>query len=390
MKKTPEQQLKLVLTAVLIALLFVVTGLALVHKNHQKELLQKDVKISVLIDEIGQIKDQNEKLHRYFAEERSNLHQAMEQMGSVEEKVMELGIDAAKQSELQKVLAATNGNLMELVHKKEQTISALERKNSIMAQSSHPGIMPGFVNVLILGENAGLTDTIMLASVNQASKKITLISLPRDLFYNGRKLNEYYEKFGIEEMKSAVGAVTGITPDKYAVVDMSAFVDIIDLVGGIDVDVPKAISDAQYPGPNHTYVMVSFRKGYQHMDGTTALKYARSRKSTTDFDRSDRQQQIVVAMRQKAEELNLKEDVAKLTEMYGTVSKSVKTDITLLDALNYYNDFRTFEISSGNTISNQNFLYTTYNSVGQYILLPNKGSYVIIHAYIKKLVGAVS
>jgi LCP family protein required for cell wall assembly len=389
MKKTPEQQLKLVLTAVLITLLFVVTGLALVHKNHQRELLQKDLKISVLIDEIGEIKEQNEQLHRYFAEEKSDLRQAAEQMAQVEEKVVQLGINSTKQSELQKVLAATNGNLMELVRKKEQTISALEEKNNLITQSAYPGSMPGFLNVLLLGENMGLTDTIMLASVNRVSRKITLISLPRDLFYNGRKLNEYYEKFGIDEMKNVVAAITGIAPDKYMIVDMSAFVEVIDAVGGIDINVVKAITDEQYPGPNHTYALVSFKKGYQHMDGERALKYARSRKSTTDFDRSDRQQQIVAALRQRAEELNLKEDVAKLTDIFNTASQKIKTDITLLDALNYYNDFRTFELSTGNTVSNQNFLYTTYNAAGQYILLPQKKSYVLIQTYVKKLVGAV-
>lgn len=124
------------------------------------------------------------------------------------------------------------------------------------------------------------------------------------------------------------------------------------------------------------------------MDGERALKYARSRKSTTDFDRSDRQQQIIASLRQKAEELNLKEDVSKLTEIFNAASQKIKTDVTLLDALNYYNDFRTFELSTGNTISNQNFLYTSYNAAGQYILLPQKKSYVLIQTYIKKLIGA--
>lgn len=385
--KTPEQQLRVALTAVLIALLVVVTGLAFVYKKHQQELLQKDLKISVLISEIGEIKGQNEKMYEYFASEKNNLQTTASQIGSLQQKLSDIDISAAKQNQIQQDLSAANSNLMDLVQKKEQTIQSLKQKNSMIAENiPHSGGNPGFVNILILGENMQLTDTIMLASINTLNKKVTLISIPRDLFYNGRKINEYYEKFGVAELESVVAAVTGIAPDKYVVFDMNSFVDVIDAVGGVDIDVQKNIIDAQYPGPNHTYALVSFKKGYQHMDGERALKYARSRKSTTDFDRSDRQQQIVLALKQKAEELNLKDDLGKLTEMFNSVKDNIKTDINLLDALNYYSEYRTYAINSGNTISNQNFLRSTYNSAGQYILLPYKGSYIALQSYLKKLV----
>ena len=242
------------------------------------------------------------------------------------------------------------------------------------------------MNILILGENMQLTDTIMLASVNETKKTVTLVSIPRDLFYNGRKINEYYEKYGIDELEKVVAAVTGIAPDKYVVVDMKSFVDVIDLVGGIDIDVKKNITDEQYPGPNSTYIKVSFKKGYQHMDGRQALKYARSRKSTTDFDRNGRQQEILLALKQKSEELDLKNDIGKLTEIYNAVKDGIKTDVTLLDELNYYNKYRAFQIKAGNTISNQNYLYSTYSSAGQYILLPYKNSFVSLQNYMRKLI----
>lgn len=386
MKTKPEKQLKIALTSVLIALLVVVTGLAFVYKKHQLDLLQKDLKINVLMDEIGEIKSQNQKMNEYFTVEKGNLKEAVSQMTEVQKKVTEIGLDSEKQKELQKNLAVANGNLLQLVQKKEETIHALKTQ-SREGNGAVIGKEDGFVNVLILGENAGLTDTIMIASINTKTRKITLLSVPRDLFYNGRKINEYYEKFGMDEMQKAIKAVTGIAIEKYVVVDMSSFVDIIDQVGGIDLDVPKNITDSSYPGPNHTYTTVSFKKGYQHMNGTSALKYARSRKSTTDFDRSERQQQIIMALRQKAEEMNLKDDLGKLSEMYNTIKDKVVTNIGPLETLNYYNDYRTFEIKSGNTISNQNYLYSTTNSAGQYILLPQKNSYVALQSYIKKLVN---
>lgn len=386
MKTKPEKQLKIALTSVLIALLVVVTGLAFVYKKHQLDLLQKDLKINVLMDEIGEIKSQNQKMNEYFTVEKGNLKEAVSQMTEVQKKVTEIGLDSEKQKELQKNLAVANGNLLQLVQKKEETIHALKTQ-SREGNGAVIGKEDGFVNVLILGENVGLTDTIMIASINTKTRKITLLSVPRDLFYNGRKINEYYEKFGMDEMQKAIKAVTGIAIEKYVVVDMSSFVDIIDQVGGIDLDVPKNITDSSYPGPNHTYTTVSFKKGYQHMNGTSALKYARSRKSTTDFDRSERQQQIIMALRQKAEEMNLKDDLGKLSEMYNAIKDKVVTNIGPLETLNYYNDYRTFEIKSGNTISNQNYLYSTTNTAGQYILLPQKNSYVALQSYIKKLVN---
>ena len=381
MKKTPEQQLKLSIIAVLIALLVVVTGMAFVYKKNQQGMLQKDLKISMLINEIGEIKNQNEKLYEYVGSEKENLGNTLTQIKNVQQTIGQMGMDVSKQKQLQTELTSANNNLLNLVQVKQNTIKSLKQN---LASDSTSKIQ-GQTNILILGENMQLTDTIMLASINETTKKVTLLSIPRDLFYNGRKINEYYEKYGVSELESVIGAVTGIAPDKYVVIDMKSFVNIIDLVGGIDIDVKKGIIDDQYPGPNSTYIKVSFKKGYQHMDGQRALRYARSRKSTTDFDRSERQQEIILALKQKAEELDLKNNIGKLTEIYNAVKDKVKTDVSLLDELNYYNNYRSFEIKTGNTINTQNFLYSTYNTAGQYILLPFKSSFIALQNYVKKI-----
>ena len=351
--------------------------------------MEKDLKISVLIDEVGQIKAQNEKMYQNFSDEKSNIQTTAKQMNDIQQKLTGVDIDSAKQHQIQQDMASVNSNLLELVQKKEQAIQSLQQKNSLIAENiANSGKMPGFLNVLILGENMQLTDTIMLASINSKDKKVTLISIPRDLFYNGRKINEYYEKYGVEEMEKVVDAVTGIMPDKYVIFNMNSFKKVVDDVGGVDINVPKAVTDYLYPGANYTYIKVSFKKGEQHMDGTRALQYARSRKSTTDFDRADRQQQIISVLKQKAEDLHLKDDVGKLTQIYNDVKDDIKTDVSLLDALNYYNQFRSYAIDSGNVVSNQNFLYSTTSSAGQYILLPYKSSFVAIQTYVKNLIGA--
>ena len=144
MKRTQEQQFKLAITAVLIALLVVVTGLAFVYKKHQTELLQKDLKISVLVDEIGEIKAQNEKLYRYFSDEKETIHAAVSKIGTLQKTVTDVGMDTAKQQLIQQDLVSANTNLMQLVQKKDETIKSLQQKNGKMAQNlSGDGKMAG-------------------------------------------------------------------------------------------------------------------------------------------------------------------------------------------------------------------------------------------------------
>jgi len=93
--------------------------------------------------------------------------------------------------------------------------------------------------------------------------------------------------------------VTGLYPEKYVVIDMKSFEDLVDALGGIDVQVKKDLYDSMYPGPNYTYETLNIKAGNHHFDGVTALKYARSRKSTTDFDRAARQQEIIESLKTK-------------------------------------------------------------------------------------------
>lgn len=76
-------------------------------------------------------------------------------------------------------------------------------------------------------------------------------------------------------------------------IDFAGFKDIINILGGISIDVPESILDREYPDNNWGYMTFQVQKGLQNFDGDTALKYARSRHSTSDFDRSNRQQLII-------------------------------------------------------------------------------------------------
>jgi LCP family protein required for cell wall assembly len=132
---------------------------------------------------------------------------------------------------------------------------------------------------------------------------VTTISVPRDLFVQSSilgktKVNSLYalsrkslgEEEAFKHLMDAIGAIVGKEITHYVLIDFDGFRRLIDAVGGIDIDVPKRLYDAAYPTRNWGYTVVDIPVGLQHFDGDKALKYARSRHSTSDFDRSKRQQ----------------------------------------------------------------------------------------------------
>lgn len=103
-------------------------------------------------------------------------------------------------------------------------------------------------------------------------------------------------ELGISSLLDKITEITWVPVHYYAMVDFDGFVEFIDEMGGIDVEVKEPLYDDQYPGENDSYTVFQVSAWSQHFDGATALKFARSRKSTSDFSRSFRQQQIIAAL----------------------------------------------------------------------------------------------
>jgi LCP family protein required for cell wall assembly len=135
-------------------------------------------------------------------------------------------------------------------------------------------------------------------------------------------------------LKRTIEVNFGIPIDYYVMIDFDGFSRIINTLGGVDVNVPKALHDTRYPDPKpgdpYAYRTIHFEAGWQHMDGARALQYARSRMSTSDFDRANRQQLILVAIRDKALSLNI---LPKLPTLAATMMDTVNTDMTLQEML---------------------------------------------------------
>ena len=207
------------------------------------------------------------------------------------------------------------------------------------------------INVLLLGiDRRGSkrswgfrTDTIIIVTVDRANNTAGMLSIPRDLYLEipgvgETRINEAnvygysrnYPGGGPALLKRTIEFNFGIPIDYYIMVDFQGFEQIIDTLGGIDVDVPRSLRDTMYPDPlpgdPHHFTTIQFEAGPQHMSGERALKYARSRYTTSDFDRAKRQQLILIAIRDKALKLDL---IPKLPTLAVTMLDTVRTDMTV-------------------------------------------------------------
>jgi len=193
-----------------------------------------------------------------------------------------------------------------------------------------------------------LTDTVMVASYNPDIGTVTFLSIPRDLYVTyhrwgtGRLNGAYRAKYidswddheaGAEYLMEKVSEITGIYLQYYAFVSFDGFVSYVDELWGVTVDVPADLVDPYYPDINNGFQTFVVDKWVQDLDGDTALKYARSRKTTSDFSRTLRQQQIIKAMLDKIlGQLSLT-NISKARELYGQALDVVKTNITTREVL---------------------------------------------------------
>ena len=222
----------------------------------------------------------------------------------------------------------------------------------------------GYTNFLLMGQGhadhdgKNLTDTIMIASIDpENTQSAVLLSLPRDTYFLNTekmgkgKLNTMYRdvrsylifqkgiepaiasKETLEYLAEEIGTKLGIQIHHTIKVDFIAFTRAVDVLGGVDIDVPYTIEDNEYPDDNFGFDPFVIQEGPRHLDGATALKYARSRHTSSDFGRSARQQQLLGAMAQKAKEEGVLSDAAAITSFMKIMSENVETTMTLRELI---------------------------------------------------------
>ncbi len=208
-------------------------------------------------------------------------------------------------------------------------------------------------NFLLLGSdttnpvNAGRTDVMMIVSVNRTAETVSLLSIPRDLYvyipgYRVYRINSAYgygehdDTGGYALLAETIRYNLGITIDHYARVDFSDFRAIVDALGGIDISVDCGIQDWRLrepdldPADEDNWALYTLPIGVHHLDGDTALWYARSRRTSSDFDRGRRHQALLRALWARIKALNL---VTQLSDLWQQVTETVDTDIQLGDLI---------------------------------------------------------
>ncbi len=273
------------------------------------------------------------------------------------------------------------------------------------------------INALFLGmagegnSAPNLTDSLMVMSVDEKTTEGFLLSIPRDLLVKipGKniypqhqnsgvgvytKINAIYQERGLDSVKTILNEITGLNFDYDFVIDLEGVKKIIDQVGGIDVLVESDVYDPAFPGPNNSYQTFFLKKGLQHLDGETALKYARTRyDSTGDFARIARQQKVLIALKDKISSLHPLWNLAIIFDIWETLKGHFQTNLSITNVHSFWKmvkdfnlekiKFKTLEPTTGLLIPDHALL----NNETAYVLKPKAGldNYSEIKNYINQL-----
>lgn len=264
----------------------------------------------------------------------------------------------------------------------------------------------GRINVLLLGRGGGnhdgpdLTDTMMLDSIDPVNHTSTLISIPRDLWVDvpnqgAMKINAAFEtgefkylgsvspgstnpnaiQAGFDEADQTVESVLGVTIHYNVLVNFQAFQQAVDTVGGVTVNVPSDLVDPTMAWENGNSPIIA-KAGTDSFNGKQALNYVRSRETTSDFARSQRQRAVLLALKSKVETLGTLSNPLKVTQLFNAFSNNVQTDLSLKDAMRLYGIVKsipdTKTTSVGLSDAPNNYI-TTGTLAGQAIALPSAG-----------------
>jgi LCP family protein required for cell wall assembly len=302
----------------------------------------------------------------------------------------------------------TNTSFMESLGGK----NTLFKQLSILARGGNElnGAKDDRINILLLGiggaghDGPNLTDTIMVASIQPSTNKLAIFSIPRDTLVpiaDGRKdkintLNHLGEMAnpgsGGEYASQTISQIFDIPIHYYLRVDFTGFEKLVDDLGGIKINVERGFIDYQYPDDNLAYQVVYYDPGWQTMDGDTALKFVRSRHGNngegSDFARSKRQQQVMMAIKDRAlsyRTLFSPRQLSKLMEAFGG---HVKTNMEIADIVNFYKlskDIKVNEAQNTTFDDRPNGYLVASNYNGAYVLEPATGNFSNMQMTIKTI-----
>jgi LCP family protein required for cell wall assembly len=246
-------------------------------------------------------------------------------------------------------------------------------------------------------EGPDLTDTILLVSIDPINHKTSLLSIPRDLWVKipgdgYQKINAAYvygkqqakskseavkDEAGLALLDKTLSPIIGVPIHYHAVVDFAAFKQTVDALGGVTVNVPETLYDPTIAWENHGNSYIAM-KGQQNFDGKKALLYARSRETSSDFARGERQRLLMVAIKEKAFSLGTFSNPVKVSNLLSSLGNNVYTDFSTDDMMRLYKiigKVPSNQITSLDLVTPPHNLLTTGNMNGLSIVQPRAGLY---------------
>lgn len=233
------------------------------------------------------------------------------------------------------------------------------------------------------------TDTMMVISIDPKTNSLGILSIPRDLYVEVPGYAEYQRintamvlgeirnpGYGPQLAMQTVQYNLGIRIHDYIVVDFQAVVAIVDAIGGITVSIDYTINDRQYPDMNYGYDPFYLPAGTHHLDGRTALKFARTRHGDSDFARASRQQQVIFSIRDKVLDFDLLPTlIFNAPSLLNSLKNNVSTSIALEDMIRlawYLKDVPRQNIRTGVIDGRYVMSYTTARN--EAVLIPQRAT----------------
>jgi len=230
------------------------------------------------------------------------------------------------------------------------------------------------------------TDTMMLVSIDPETNSIGVLSLPRDTYvvidgYASRQrinsamvLGEIQQAgYGPQLMRETVSNNFGIRVHDFMAIDFQAFIDVIDAVGGIGVEINYTINDPRYPSMNYGYDPFYLPAGSHHLQGYDALRFARTRHGDSDIQRAERQQQVIYALRDRVLDRDMLPTVlAQSPVLWSSWQENVYTGLTLEQIIQlglYVGEVPRENIEMG--VVNYQYLQNWTTPQGASVLIPN-------------------
>lgn len=316
--------------------------------------------------------------------------------------------------------ASLSGAVAALAYKTYDAVTtiSIENENTGIAEASD-GSLPILnwederepINILLLGidrrpgydPSYSLTDTIMVASIDPVEKRVVMFSLPRDLEVQYRwsdvKINTVHF-YGREEdnrgagpaaVKEVVSGILGIDIHYFARIDFYGFRQVIDQLGGITIDVPEAVIDYSYPTDSYGYTTVRINTGIQQMNGEVALQYSRVRHGSSDLERAERQQEVLVAAKDKAidSSLGILTNPADLASFLEIIKDNFLTDIQIDEMIALADLARDIDTSNERSVTSvvigSPYIYHTPVAGKDWRFYPRDPSWGAIQAHVQEM-----